>query len=86
MASYADYVEDDEDFEDFEGEEGYCPQCGDELAEGETVICGGCERENVMTHMNIERLIKEGHTEHCAKRITWGDGECECNLKTKEKR
>lgn len=23
----------------------------------------------------------EGHTPRCARRIVWGDGECECNLK-----
>jgi len=23
-------------------------------------------------------LMNEGHTEHCAKRLAWGDGECEC--------
>ena len=26
----------------------------------------------------IEKHVQEGHTEHCAKRLVWGDGECEC--------
>jgi len=26
----------------------------------------------------IDKLIKAGHTLHCAKRQVWGDGECEC--------
>ena len=33
----------------------------------------------------IEILIDEGHTDHCAKRIVWCDGECECNRKEKSK-
>lgn len=27
----------------------------------------------------IRASIREGHTSHCAKRLVWGDGECECN-------
>lgn len=26
----------------------------------------------------ITELVESGHTEHCAKRQVWGDGECEC--------
>lgn len=26
----------------------------------------------------VKRLQKQGHTHHCACRIVWGDGECEC--------
>jgi hypothetical protein len=25
----------------------------------------------------IRNLTRAGHTEHCAKRLVWGDGECE---------
>ncbi len=32
-------------------------------------------------HDEIERLQKDGHTYHCACRIVWGDGECECRKK-----
>lgn len=28
----------------------------------------------------ISEYIEKGHTEHCAQRQVWGDGECECNL------
>ena len=28
----------------------------------------------------ISNLVLQGHTDHCAKRIVWGDGECECNF------
>ena len=26
----------------------------------------------------IPRLMRDGHTCHCACRLVWGDGECEC--------
>lgn len=26
----------------------------------------------------IAAIVRLGHTEHCAKRLAWGDGECEC--------
>ena len=26
----------------------------------------------------IELFLAEGHTEHCAKRLVWGDGQCGC--------
>jgi len=26
----------------------------------------------------ITRLERDGHTYHCACRIVWGDGQCEC--------
>ena len=29
----------------------------------------------------IEELVREGHTYHCACRMVYGDGECECQLK-----
>lgn len=28
----------------------------------------------------IRKLKKKGHSEHCACRQVWGDGECECHL------
>lgn len=28
--------------------------------------------------IKIKKLIKQGHTRHCAYRIVWGDGECTC--------
>jgi len=32
----------------------------------------------------IEELEKQGHTNHCANRQVYGDGECECRGKNKE--
>jgi hypothetical protein len=34
-------------------------------------------------HDELERLKKEGHTNHCACRIVWGDGMCECGANGK---
>jgi len=28
--------------------------------------------------VRIGLLVSEGHTEHCARRQVWGDGDCEC--------
>ena len=27
---------------------------------------------------DIEKLVADGHTRHCACRMQWGDGECGC--------
>ena len=27
----------------------------------------------------IQHLVSRGHSEHCAQRQVWGDGECECS-------
>ncbi len=56
-----------------------CKQTGDrtfDLQEAEIncTICGRCEREQE----EATDLINAGHTEHCAARQVWGDGECEC--------
>ena len=32
----------------------------------------------------INELVKQGHTRHCASRIHFGDGECECKKGIKE--
>lgn len=29
----------------------------------------------------IEEIVADGHTNHCACRQVWGDGECECKMK-----
>lgn len=44
------------------------------------------EQENG-DYQEIAKYIDEGHTYHCACRLVWGDGECECqkeNLLRKE--
>lgn len=35
------------------------------------------ERESA--HRAIAAIVRLGHTEHCAKRLAWGDRECECD-------
>ena len=34
----------------------------------------------------ILALEAKGHSHHCACRLVWGDGECECGLKDRETR
>ena len=33
------------------------------------------EKDNLL---QIDRFVEDGHTRHCACRLVWGDGECEC--------
>ena len=39
------------------------------------------EKENLD---KIGQLRLEGHTHHCACRLVWGDGECECQVRTED--
>ena len=39
------------------------------------------ELNGVLDDATVERLVIEGHTEHCAARHVWGDGQCECEKK-----
>lgn len=34
--------------------------------------------ESIKDRIRIKKLIKQGHSHHCAYRQVWGDGECEC--------
>ena len=36
--------------------------------------------EHKLEQKQIHDNIAKGHTDHCAKRLTFGDGECECQL------
>ena len=36
------------------------------------------EAKHTLEAFQILDLTEAGHTEHCAKRQIWGDGECEC--------
>ena len=50
-----------------------CPDCNDsEWARWEI--------EQADNLKEIERLKIKGHSQHCACRIVWGDGECTCDM------
>ena len=53
-----------------------CNQCEAEIGKG--FICSECYEENKAAMNKIEAARQEGHTLHCAMRLIWGDGECEC--------
>jgi len=36
--------------------------------------------DNPNADPRVDRLVGAGHTKHCARRIAWGDGVCECGL------
>jgi NMD protein affecting ribosome stability and mRNA decay len=56
-----------------------CPQCGKNVWATINEICVECNMANKKDHDQIFNLTQDGHTEYCAERMTWGDGECECN-------
>lgn len=43
-------------------------------------LCADCERQERLDQGDISMLEKNGHTPHCARRIIWGDGDCECGF------
>ncbi|GEM_PF-3524683 len=55
-----------------------CLQCGEIGTVNYLGICRTCTKQNREDQKKIAQHIKDGHTEHCAKRLVWGDGECEC--------
>lgn len=59
-----------------------CPQCGELCNFTINDVCMDCYVENKESNEETNKLIKKGHTEHCAKRMVWGDGECECHLRS----
>ncbi len=61
---------------------GFCALCGLYKHDiGDDDLCNSCRLEQAEDHANIEKAMLEGHTYHCACRLVWGDGECECKLK-----
>ncbi len=38
------------------------------------------EEEHKDELKQIDEIVKQGHSHHCACRQIWGDGECECDL------
>ena len=55
-----------------------CRQCGKIAEIKKDIICSECIEDNKKDHDKIQKLIDKGHTLHCAERIVWGDGNCEC--------
>jgi hypothetical protein len=56
-----------------------CFMCGRVLSFVEKFnCCAGCKAEAKNNLKRINELIIAGHTRHCAYRMIWGDGECEC--------
>lgn len=70
-----------------------CHLCEEPFAEGDTFWAGdgtgeaahiSCILEMAAEETNGRRraldvIVAHGHTMHCAKRLIWGDGECECD-------
>jgi hypothetical protein len=54
-----------------------CNRCGDEFigSSANFNLCQRCKEDD----LKIDKFKDEGHTRHCACRMVWGDGECECN-------
>lgn len=65
-----------------------CMICNKEYKRGkqdENLLCRKCDEIQQEEIKEIEEIIKEGHTRHCACRQVWGDGECECSKMVKIK-
>jgi hypothetical protein len=45
-------------------------------------LCADCAEFQVASKEQIHLLELSGHTNHCACRQVWGDGECECGVQT----
>ena len=43
------------------------------------------EAEHEDDYVQIQKLMSAGHKKHCACRMVWGDGECECGTEAKRK-
>ena len=59
-----------------------CQQCGYYRA-SKCGICDICAEINCDCDKAKGFAIRDGHTYHCASRMFWGDGECECNAAKK---
>lgn len=58
-----------------------CLACGEREADKGAEICSTCEAEITAENKKIMDLEKDGHSHHCACRMVWGDGLCECKVK-----
>ena len=65
-----------------------CIMCNKENAEvkinDKIAMCQKCSDQETEDRERIDEFIIKGHSDHCACRLVWGDGECECHLR-KEK-
>ncbi len=43
----------------------------------------GRDDMGIAAEQAIDAIVRTGHTDHCARRLAWGDGECECSPTTK---
>lgn len=50
------------------------------LAEGTLELLDRVEVAEQTVGSAVRLLVRQGHTKHCAKRLLWGDGLCECGL------
>lgn len=58
-----------------------CRQCGNcfpSINIDQDHVCERCNQENDESMRQMESLMNDGHTYHCACRQIWGDGGCEC--------
>ncbi len=55
-----------------------CPMCGEREIRPDDELCDACEAEQDEAIEIYDKSVKEGHSHHCASRIAFGDGECEC--------
>lgn len=44
--------------------------------------CGTPSLDSCPEMVTVLSFRKAGHTPHCASRMAWGDGECECGLRS----
>lgn len=61
-----------------------CKICGEKEAsiksdQGNLIMCEQCGNEWHSDNKKIDAFVEFGHSRHCAYRLVWGDGECECN-------
>lgn len=55
-----------------------CKQCEENKILSSDDLCFFCVKQNREDSESLKALQEAGHTRHCACRIVWGDGECEC--------
>lgn len=58
-----------------------CPCCGVATAGPDDGMCESCAMEDAMATERMDALVNDGHHPHCASRMVYGDGECECEKK-----